>query len=429
MGKETDVFERLESEVRGYCRAFPTVFQKARGATLRDEKGREYTDFFAGAGSLNYGHNNPLLKARVINYLMRDGLVHGLDMYSSAKRDFLNAFERFVLWPREMEYKLMFTGPTGTNAVEAALKLARKVTKRHNVIAFTNGFHGMTMGALSCTGNLAHRGGASFPLSGVTRVPFDGYMGPDVDTSEYLERLLTDPSSGCDHPAAIIVETVQGEGGVNVAGAEWLQKLERIAREQGAMLIIDDIQVGCGRTGPFFSFEDMGISPDIITLSKSLGAYGLPMALVLFRPELDQWSPGEHNGTFRGNNLAFVAAAEALRRYWNRQGLTPHVRNKGRLVRQRLDEIAAQHGERFSTRGRGLMQGMVCADPEDSSAIRKEAFERGLIIEASGPYDEVVKVMPPLTISKAQLESGLHILAESVNTVAQQREYKTEVSQ
>ncbi len=297
-----NLFEQHESEVRGYCRNFPAVFTSAKGAWMTDEDGRRYLDFFAGAGVMNYGHNPDKLKTALIDYLQRDGITHTLDMYTTAKRDFLERFQRVILKPRGLNYKMQFPGPTGTNAVEAALKLARKVTGREQVVSFTNAFHGMTLGALAVTGNGFKRAGAGVPLQHTSSMPFDGYMGDNSDTLDFFEAMLDDSGSGLDKPAAVIVETVQGEGGVNVAAIDWLQRLRQITAEHDIVLIVDDIQVGCGRTGTFFSFEEAGIKPDIVTLSKSLSGYGIPMALVLIKPELDQWAPGEHNGTFRGHN-------------------------------------------------------------------------------------------------------------------------------
>src|SRR5688572_5957892 len=261
------IFNRLESEVRGYIRTFPALFAKAQGSLLIGEDDSQYIDFFSGAGTLNYGHNNPLLKQAVLDYLDADGLVHGLDMATVAKRDFLETFERVILKPRGLSYKVQFPGPTGTNAVEAALKLARKVTKRTNIISFTNGFHGVSGGSLAATANSKFRDSAGFTLANITFMPYDGYMGTGVDTTTYLERMLTDKSSGVDTPAAVIVETIQAEGGVNVASFQWLRALEQVCRRHDMLLIVDDIQTGCGRTGTFFSFEGAGISPDIVTLS------------------------------------------------------------------------------------------------------------------------------------------------------------------
>ena len=323
-----NTFEQYESEVRGYCRSFPAMFTSAKGAWMIDAEGRRYLDFFCGAGVLNYGHNPDRIKQALLAYLMRDGITHSLDMYTEAKQGFIERFNEVILQPRGLRYKFQFPGPTGTNAVEAALKLARKVTGREQVVGFTNAFHGMTLGALAVTGNGFKRAGAGVPLGHTASVPFDGYLGEGTDTLDYFEALLKDEGSGMDKPAAVIVETVQAEGGVNVASIEWLQRLRRVTEEHGVLLIVDDIQVGCGRTGTFFSFEDAGIVPDIVTLSKSLSGYGLPLALVLIKPELDQWAPGEHNGTFRGQNPSFVTATAALN-FWTDNTLEKQVLRKG----------------------------------------------------------------------------------------------------
>jgi diaminobutyrate-2-oxoglutarate transaminase len=404
-------FERLESEVRSYCRDFPTVFRRARGHLLWDESGREYIDFFAGAGALNYGHNNPRLKSELMDYLAEDGITHSLDMATTAKRRFLQAFDRLILAPRGMAYKAMFPGPTGTNSVEAALKIARTVTGRSNVIAFTNAFHGMTLGSLALTGNGGKREGAGVALTDVTRMPFHGYMGSDLDTIDLLEQHLEDTSSGVDLPAALILETVQAEGGVNVASNPWLRRLQALLKRFEILLIIDDVQVGCGRTGPFFSFEQAELDPDIICLSKSLSGYGLPFALTLLRPELDQWEPGKHNGTFRGQNLAFVTATAALETYWSSGQLSADVQRRGLMVCEHLQLLAQRFGG--TVRGRGLIQGWECPEHDKAAAVSRAAFDRGLVIETAGRRDEVLKVLPPLTIPDAALERGLQILLES----------------
>ncbi|WP_036499103.1 diaminobutyrate--2-oxoglutarate transaminase [Nocardia aobensis] len=415
----TTVFETLESDVRGYCRVWPTVFDTARGAWLRDEQGRDYLDFFAGAGTLNYGHNNPILKAALLDYLSRDGLTHGLDMSTVAKRDLLEALRDLILVPRGFDYKIQFPGPTGANAVEAALKLARKITGRSTVVNFTNAFHGMTLGALAVTGNAAKRAGAGVPLPHVHPMPYDGYLG-GADELAWIERMLDDTSSGVDKPAAVIVETVQGEGGVNIARAEWLRRLAEMVAARGILLIVDDVQMGCGRTGPFFSFETAGITPDIVTLSKSIGGYGLPMALVLMKRELDQWAPGEHNGTFRGNNPAFVTARVALEEYWRDDRLELATLARGERVRAALARVADAVGG-LSTRGRGLVHGLVFDDASEAGKVSRVAFEEGLLVETSGACDEVVKLLPPLTISDSELDHGLEILARAVDIVCGRR--------
>jgi diaminobutyrate-2-oxoglutarate transaminase len=412
-----NVFERVESNVRSYCRSWPTVFTTANGATIRDRAGREYVDFFAGAGALNYGHNHPVLKAALLDHIETDGVVHSLDMHTEAKEALLESLQSVVLEPRGLDHKVMFPGPTGTNAVEAALKLARKVTGREHVISFTNAFHGMTLGSLSVTGNSMKRNGAGVPLPFGTSMPYCNYL-DEGSSLHVLESLLANSGSGLDHPAAVIVETVQGEGGINMATPAWLRRLADLCRRYDMLLIIDDIQMGVGRTGPFFSFEAAGIVPDIVTLSKSLSGYGLPLAVTLMRPELDVWDPGEHNGTFRGNNTAFVTATAALETFWRDDGLIDETRRKGEVIETHLASIAGTSADDHADeRGVGLVWGLTFGDPEAAAAICAEAFARGLLVETSGPKDEVVKVMPPLTIDDDLLKHGLTILSEAVDSV------------
>jgi diaminobutyrate-2-oxoglutarate transaminase len=415
-----DVFESLESEVRSYCRNWPTVFNRAEGSFMYSEDGREYLDFFAGAGALNYGHNHPDLRAPLIKYLTDGNIVHGLDMQTVAKRDFLERFRDVVLKPRGLDYKVMFPGPTGTNAVESALKLARKVTNREHVVSFTNAFHGMTLGSLAVTGNSMKRGGAGIPLYHATPVPYDDYFDGETEDFLWLERVLNDSGSGIEHPAAVIVETVQGEGGLNSARAAWLRELAELCKRHEILLIVDDVQAGCGRAGGFFSFEEAGITPDIVTLSKSISGYGLPMALTLFKPEHDQWEPGEHNGTFRGNNPAFVTATAALETFWTDDIFEKDVASKAVQLREGLDAIAAKV-DGSQVRGRGLLQGIAFDDDDIAGAVSAAAFERGLIVETSGPESEVVKLMPALTIDNGDLQRGIDVLAESVEAVAGRR--------
>lgn len=402
------LFDRVESRVRSYSRSFPKLFDRAEGASIYDASGKPYIDFLSGCSSLNYGHNDSDLKSALIDYVAADGIAHGLDMFTKAKEQFLRSFERNILKPREMDYHIQFTGPTGANAVEAALKLARKVTGRTNVISFTNGFHGVTLGALAATGNGKHRGGASMPLSGVTRAAYEGYYGPDIDTAEMLDCQLSDPSSGIDLPAAIIVETVQGEGGLNAASVDWLRRIQAIAHRHDALFIIDDIQAGCGRTGGFFSFDGMDLQPDIVTMAKSLSGMGLPLAVVLIKPHHDIWKPAEHNGTFRGNNHAFVTAAAAIEKFWAEGAFEVEVGKKASYLARRLEAIAGEHGLRV--KGRGMMLGIETKSGDAAAAICKRCFEEGLIIETSGSFDEVVKVLAPLTIPQGQLADGLDIM-------------------
>jgi diaminobutyrate-2-oxoglutarate transaminase len=410
------IFEEIESEVRGYIRAFPTVFETAKGSLLFDEQGSRYVDFFAGAGTLNYGHNNPLVSEAMIEYLQKDGIVHALDKATSAKKTFLYKFRDTILAPRNLEYKIQFTGPTGTNAVETALKLARMVKRRSNVIAFTHGYHGLTMGSLAVTGNSFYRDESYGVRHNTAFMPYDGFFGPEVDTLVYLRRFLEEQGSGVDLPAAVIVETVQGEGGIHVASDEWVRGLADICREFDILLIIDDIQMGNGRTGTFFSFERAGIKPDMVTLSKSIGG-GLPLSLLLMRPELDQWQPGEHTGTFRGNNLAFVAATQALS-YWDNEDLAQAVKYKGDILRDELNRIIAKFPEfDASLRGTGMVWGIDFPQKGVAGQISAEAFNRGLVIELAGTQDQVLKFLPSLTIEEEILREGLQIVEDSIQAV------------
>lgn len=411
------VFERLESEVRSYSRNWPAVFDRSSASRLYCADGTSYLDFFAGAGTLNYGHNNPILKRALIDYIERDGVTHALDMFTTARADLLNTVEERILGPRGLDYKVVFPGPAGATAVEAALKLARKATGRKFVGYFDNAFHGVTLGALSVNGNAGNRRSARVPLGHGVPLPYD--TDPDLPPADVpdFDQLL-DHTGQLSDMAAVIVETLQGEGGMTALRDAWLRALAQACRRHGVLLIVDDIQMGCGRTGPFFSFEDAGIVPDMVCLSKSIGGYGNPLALLLVRPELDVWEPGEHSGTFRGFNHAFVTGAEALRTYWSDDRLELSTRARGERVASALGEIAASHPEAgLTVRGRGLGLGLKFGDPALAGQVRAAAFERHLLIETSGPRDEVVKLLPPLTTSEADLDEGLSILEESVRVV------------
>lgn len=401
-----DIFEVAESQVRSYCRSFPALFTKAVGHELITEDGRRFTDLLMGCGALNYGHNNPLMKNAVLDYLRDDGILQAMDLHTGAKREFLSRFKRVILDKRGMPHRVMFTGPTGTNAVEAALKLARKVTGRSTVLAFTGGFHGMTLGSLSATSNRDSRRASAHLLSNTLRLPYDGYL-PDEDGLAFLERSLKDPSSGIEPPACILVETVQGEGGLRAASASWLRRLRSIATCCGALLIVDDIQAGCGRTGSFFSFEDFGIQPDLICLSKSISGLGLPMALLLIAPDFDIWQVGEHNGTFRGNNLAFAAAAASLH-YWEDDSFRDDLAGKIATLDSRLRVMAERYPDHIEEiRGRGMMRGLVLHGADTANTVSRTLFARGIIAETCGAGDQVLKLLPALTIPTDALCTAL----------------------
>ena len=402
-----EVFETVESEVRSYCRKYPVVFNNAKNDKLFAVDGTEYIDFLAVAGSMNYGHNNPYIKKAILNYLSEDRVINALDMYTQAKEDFFVTFKKNILEPRNLDYKVMCCGPTGTNAIEAALKLARKNTKRSHVFAFSGAFHGMTLGSLSLTTDQTSRKGAGVPLEHVSFLPYDGTF----DSIAYLEWVLSDDHSGYEKPAAIVLETVQAEGGINVASVEWLQAVRRICTENDILMIVDEIQVGNTRTGTFFSFERAGIVPDMVVLSKSISGFGMPMALLLMKPELDIFKPAEHNGTFRGNQLAFVGAKAGIE-YFVQNKLDAEVQRKAGIIEKFLKENILPLDSRLKVRGIGLIWGIDFYDIDPALAIEAvhKAFDNHLIIEVAGRKDSVLKIMPALTIEDENLLAGLEII-------------------
>lgn len=415
------IFEQRESSIRAYARTYPTVFVTAKNARQVDDKGKEYIDFFAGAGVLNFGHNNERMVKAMVDYMQNDGVLHSLDMQTDAKARFMQKFTDVILTPRNMPHKMQFMGPTGTNAVEAAMKLARRATGRHQVVAFSAGFHGMTLGALAATANEYFRQAAGVPLLHVSHELFDQAHDPEAALQglEQLADQYRDPSSGVEPPAAFLVETIQAEGGVNVASTGWMQALEKLAKEFGSILIVDDIQVGCGRTGSYFSFDDMGINPDIITLAKGIGGVGTPMAMNLVHPDLDKhWSPGEHTGTFRGQNLSFIAGAEALS-YFEDDTLMSAVGVKAQLVRDVLGPLVDEKSVQ-EIRGRGLILGLDMGSGEVAAKVVQRCFKQGLMLGACGSGGRVLKIIPPLTIPEADLTEGLEILKDAVRFVMEE---------
>jgi diaminobutyrate-2-oxoglutarate transaminase len=404
--KHTVQFGKIESEVRYYCRDTPNLFVSARGARVWDNHGTEFIDFLAGCGSLNYGHNHPAIKAALLNYILCDGIGNALDFHTEAKLGFIEAFSETILAPRKLDYRLQFTGPTGANCVEAALKLARKFTGRATIAAFTNAFHGMSMGALAATGSRTPRQGIEGMLQHVVRLPFEGYLGSGMRELERFSEMVRDPSGGVGPIAAIIVETVQGEGGLNAASDAWLRKLAEVARDVGALLIVDDIQAGCGRTGDFFSFERAGIVPDVVCLSKSIGG-GLPMSLLLVKPECDIWRAGEHSGTFRGNSLAFVAATAALS-FWTNRKFVDGLRERSRCLASWCDSVALEYPDAIVRgKGRGMMRGVEFASAADAEAVADCARKKGILLETCGPSDQVLKILAPLNIERDLFHEGL----------------------
>ncbi|MBU2863396.1 aspartate aminotransferase family protein [Reinekea forsetii] len=403
------IFDQRESNLRGYCRIYPTVFDRALNAIQIDENGKEFIDFFAGAGVLNFGHNNEKMTKAVIEYIQNNGVTHSLDMSTTAKRTFMEAFVKVVLKPRNMPHVMQFVGPTGTNAVEAAMKLARRVTGRQNIVAFNHAFHGMTLGSLAATANEYFRGASGVPLNHVRHVPFgsvDQGEAKGPANLDYLREQYLDTSSGLEKPAAFLIEVLQAEGGVNIADKNWLKQLEQLAKELGALFIVDDIQVGMGRTGSFFSFDDYDVDPDIVCLAKGLGGFGTPLAMNLVKPEYDQhWSPGEHTGTFRGQGLSFVAGTEAVN-FFKDETLNHETKRKSSMMFKMLEELSAF--DPVQVRGKGMIAGIDVGDGAVAKKIVADCFDAGLLLGACGTGGTVIKLIPPLTIDDKELIEGMN---------------------
>lgn len=415
MEKFSSIFGEVESQVRSYCRKFPVEFAKARNSELFAKDGTRYIDFLDVAGSMNYGHNNPYIKKAIMDYLAEDTIINALDLYTEAKAAFLETIEKQILEPRNLNYKVMCCGPTGTNAIEAALKLARKNKKRTNVFAFSGAFHGMSLGSLAMTTDQTSREGAGVPLTNVTFVPYENKR---IDSIEYIRHMLEDDHSGVALPAAIFVETTQAEGGINVSSVEWLKELRVICDEYDILLVVDDIQVGNGRTGYFFSFERAGIVPDMVVLSKSISGFGMPMALLLMKPELDIFRPAEHNGTFRGNQLSFVGGKAGIE-FFNQHHIGEEVQRKAKIIEEFIKNEILPLDSRLSYRGIGLIWGIdfMKIDAKKALDCSHACFDKGLVIELAGRHDSVLKLMPALTIEDEVLKEGLEIIRKSVISV------------
>ena len=413
----TETFEKYESSVRSYCRHFPKVFTDAKGAFMFDEDGNKYIDFFCGAGAVNYGHNNDYIKSKMVDYLMTDGIIHALDMYTVPKREFIDTLQEKIVKPRGFNYRIQFTGPTGTNAIEAALKLARKTKNRRNIFSFMGCFHGMTLGALSLTSEMYARNGCGATLVDCTHIP-SPYMFEGLDVIKYMQTLIDDDHSGVEKPAAVVMETVQAEGGIRVFDDEFLRAVREFCTKNDILMIVDDVQVGCCRSGSFFSFERAGITPDIVVMSKSIGGLGMPLAIVLHTEELDNWKPGEHNGTFRGNQLSFVAGKAAIE-YLLENNIEAETKRKGELVKEFITNEILPLDSRLQLRGIGLIWGIDFSgiNSELTESVIEKCFEKNLICECAGRDGSVVKIMPPLVIDDDTLTEGLNILKKAIEEV------------
>ena len=404
-------FEQLESNVRSYCRKWPAVFASAQGSTITDVDGVEYLDFFAGAGALSFGHNNPVLVEVAIEHLRAGRLLHSLDTFTVEKRRFLENMQRYVLEPRHLDMVVQTVGPTGATAVEAALQLAQRITGHRAVVGFEGSYHGMSYRAASISASMAGRA-TSAHLKDFVALPFVENV-TDADL-ELLDRTLRSTVDG-QPIGALIIEPTQGEGGARPFDPAYLRAIRERCSELGIIVIADEVQAGVGRTGPFFSFESSGLDPDIVCVSKSISGLGLPMALNLVRRSLDTWTPGEFSGTFRGNNLAFATSATMLETYWADPTLEKSTEQRGHTVRTALQDMSDQFGGgAFVVRGNGLLCGLDVGSTELAARIAETAFEQRLIVETCGAGDTTVKLLPALVISDDQLSDGLTRLSDAV---------------
>ncbi|HEY3261739.1 MAG TPA: diaminobutyrate--2-oxoglutarate transaminase family protein [Pseudonocardiaceae bacterium] len=424
-----------ESAARSYARSLPIAPALASGAIVTGADGRSYLDCLSGAGTLAIGHNHPEVIAALRSTLDSGAPLHVLDMITPDKDAFTAAL--LALLPGELRdvAKVHFCSPAGTDAVEAALKLARVATGRSGVIAFSGGYHGMTLGAVAVSGSARMRTAAGTLDTGgigVTRLPFPydyrcpfGVGAPlSAELSAHLlATMLDDASSGVGRPAAVILEVVQGEGGVIPAPDRWLRAVREVTAERGVLLIVDEVQTGIGRTGTFWACERAGVTPDILVAAKAVGG-GLPLAVIAYRPALDVWSPGDHTGTFRGNTLAMVAGRVTLE-VVTRQRLPERAARVGAVLVEGLRSLARRHTMIGDVRGRGLMIGAEIVDPVGdvdelgarpaapllAAALRTAALRNGLIVELGGRADTVLRLLPPLTITDAEAQLVLDRLA------------------
>ncbi|PPK66425.1 diaminobutyrate--2-oxoglutarate transaminase family protein [Actinokineospora auranticolor] len=414
--------EQTESNARSYPRGLPIAIERGQGSFVRDVDGNVFIDFLAGAGVLSLGHNHPELVAAMVDQL--GVLTHGLDFPTPAKAAFVEA--QLAMLPPTMRErtKIHFCGPTGANAVDAAIKLCKTATGRGDVVSFQGGFHGATATAMALTGLVAQKSPVAnglpgvhfFPYSSCTRCPLG--LRPDTCATncvEYLERSLRDPNGGLPLPAAVILELVQGEGGVIPARPEFVRRVRALTAELDIPLIVDEVQTGCGRTGTWFAFEQYGIEPDVVVASKALSGVGAPVAVILYDRKLDAWKPGSHTGTFRGNQLAFAAGVEAVR-VIERDDVLGNVRRRGEQVSKRLAEIAWHPAVR-DIRGLGLMWGIELTDapdgtpaPELAAKVRDSVLHEGLILELGGRDDRVVRLLPPLNVTAEVVDMACDIL-------------------
>ncbi|MFG3497084.1 diaminobutyrate--2-oxoglutarate transaminase family protein [Streptomyces sp. NPDC047928] len=431
--------ERRESSARTYASTLPVAPVHAAGAVVTGADGRTYLDCLSGAGTLALGHNHPETVAALQAVLASGAPLHTLDMITPQKDAFCGELLRRLPGTLREAARLHFCSPAGTDAVEAALKLARHATGRRGVVAFTGAYHGMTLGASAVSGPPRMSGAVAADAVPVTRLPFpyglrcpfgtgDGERSGELST-RLLENLITDPDSGVAPPAAVILEVVQGEGGVIEGPDGWLREIRRITAEHGIVLVVDEVQTGVARTGHYWACERAGVTPDILVISKAVGG-GLPLALIAYRPDLDTWLPGHHTGTFRGNTLAMAAGLVTLRTVADGQ-LAERALKLGERIRRGLRELAAHHPEFGEVRGRGLMIGVELFDldaapgrdgvppghPALARALRTACVDHGLLLELGGRDDTVLRLLPPLILTDEQADSVVERLAAALESV------------
>ncbi|MFF7631745.1 diaminobutyrate--2-oxoglutarate transaminase family protein [Kitasatospora sp. NPDC008050] len=417
-----------ESNARSYPRRLPIAIEQAAGSLVRDVDGNVFIDFLAGAGVLSLGHNHPELVAAVTAQL--GVLTHGLDFPTPIREAFVEAQLALLPEPMRDRMKIHFCGPTGANAVDAALKLCKTATGRGDVITFQGGFHGSSHAAMALTGLVSQKrpiangvpGVHFFPYSYCARCPLG--LTPDscaTNCVTYLERALTDGNGGVPLPAAVVMEMIQGEGGIIPATTDFVRRVRTLTRELGIPLVVDEVQTGCGRTGTWFAFEEYGIEPDVIIASKALSGIGTPVALILYDAALDTWAPGAHTGTFRGNQLAFAAGVAAAR-IVRRDDILGNVTRRGEQIADLLKSLLDDPWV-LDLRGRGLIWGIEFADPATgrpagalAAAVQSAALRRGLIVEVGGREDGVVRLMPPLNVTAATVETACSILLAAIRS-------------
>jgi diaminobutyrate-2-oxoglutarate transaminase len=413
--------DQNEGSAVSYARGMPMALKRGRGATIEDADGNIYIDMFSGAGVMAVGHAHPEVLEAARREL--ENVTHALDIPTQSRADLVKLLKELL--PKELT-RVFFGGPTGSDAVETALKLAKWNTGRHGIIAFEGAYHGMTGAALAVTSDSSHRDGLGPLVPGVSFVPYDyRYRHPfgcsdedsDLYAADYLDRVLSDSHSGISKPAAVIIEPVQGEGGSIPPTPRFLQRVREITERQGVLLICDEIQSGFGRTGKMFAFEHAGIVPDIVTMSKALGGVGFPISAIAYKEELNTWPPGKTIGTFRGNMIAYAAGHAALRFLRDNQ-IPERTALLGEKLLGELKKIEAESSLVGEARGIGLMLGIELVrdkktkEPAGDLAKKMRTYlhQRGVMIEVGGHHGNVARLLPPLVISEALTMKTVEIL-------------------